>query len=86
MAQQPPIEAAIGARGQGLRFLNGEWNDSISNGQPFTLLWNQSLGRPGGQLGLFKVRYPKDGVVAFDLVSNLTGVYPESHLRHVFTY
>lgn len=73
MAQQPPPDTAIGIHGHGLRFLNEEWNDSISNGQPFTLKWNQSLVKTGAQLGLFKIRYPADGVVVYDLVSNLSG-------------
>ncbi|KAG6008448.1 hypothetical protein E4U21_004470 [Claviceps maximensis] len=73
MAQQPPVDFAIGAHDHGLRFLNEQWNDSISNGQPFILKWNQSLAKSSPRLGLFKIRYPKDGIVAFDMVSNLTG-------------
>ncbi|KAG6014003.1 hypothetical protein E4U43_007014 [Claviceps pusilla] len=73
MAQPSPVDIANGPEGHGLRFLNEEWNDSISNGQPFTLKWNLLVGRPGPQLGLFKVRYPQNGIVVFDLVSNLTG-------------
>lgn len=62
--------------GIGLRFLNEEWNDSISNGHPFTIQWNESLDRTQApELGLFKITYPKDGVIAYELVSNLTGVY-----------
>ncbi|KAG5939125.1 hypothetical protein E4U53_007871 [Claviceps sorghi] len=71
MAQQMPVDAAIGAHGHGLRFLNEEWNGSISIGQPFVLKWNRSLEKPGPQLALFKVRYPEDGIVVYDLVSNL---------------
>lgn len=60
--------------GIGLRFLNEEWNDSISNDHPFTIQWNESLdGAP--ELGLFKITYPKDGVIAYELVSNLTSMY-----------
>ena len=76
MAQQPAAAAASNVYGHGLRFLNDEWNDSISNGDPFTLRWNQSLVKAGSELGLFKVTYPEDedGVVVYDLISNLTGV------------
>ncbi|PNP58832.1 hypothetical protein THARTR1_01080 [Trichoderma harzianum] len=60
--------------GIGLRFLNEEWNDSISNDHPFTIQWNESLdGTQAPELGLFKITYPKDGVIAYELVSNLTG-------------
>ncbi|KAG5977556.1 hypothetical protein E4U55_006669 [Claviceps digitariae] len=73
MVQGPPAESTIGDDGHGLRFLNGEWNDSISNGQPFILTWNLPMGKPGPQLDLFRIRYPKDGIMVFDLVLNLTG-------------
>ncbi|KAM0264150.1 hypothetical protein ACHAQJ_000896 [Trichoderma viride] len=62
--------------GIGLRFLNEEWNDSISSGHPFTIRWNESLDETRApELGLFKITYPKNGVVVYELVSNLTGVY-----------
>ncbi|TWU71495.1 hypothetical protein ED733_001650 [Metarhizium rileyi] len=64
--------AAYSFNGHGLRFLNEDWNDSISNGSPFTLTWNQSLIKAGAELGLFKVTYPANGVVVYDLVANLT--------------
>ncbi|KAG8422885.1 hypothetical protein J3459_009979 [Metarhizium acridum] len=73
MAHQPAAAAvAYGVNGHGLRFLNEDWNDSISNGNLFTLTWNQSLVKAGAELGLFKVTYPADGVVVYDLVANLT--------------
>ncbi|KHO00271.1 uncharacterized protein MAM_02194 [Metarhizium album ARSEF 1941] len=73
MAHQPAAAAvAYGVNGHGLRFLNEDWNDSISNGNPFTLTWNQSLLKAGAELALFKVAYPADGVVVYDLVANLT--------------
>ncbi|KAL7948455.1 hypothetical protein V8C42DRAFT_314505 [Trichoderma barbatum] len=59
--------------GIGLRFLNEEWNDSISNGHPFTIQWNESLDEAQApELGLFKITYPRDGVAVYELVSNLT--------------
>lgn len=60
--------------GFGLRFLNEKWNDSISNGHPFTIRWNKSFDdAPSPELGLFKITYPKNGVAAYELISNLTG-------------
>lgn len=61
------------SEGFGVRFLNEKWNDSISNGHPFTIRWNESLDdalSPG--LGLFKITYPRNGVAAYELISNLT--------------
>ncbi|UKZ82434.1 hypothetical protein TrVFT333_010223 [Trichoderma virens FT-333] len=59
--------------GIGLRFLNEEWNDSISNDHPFAIQWNESLdGTQAPELGLFKITYPRDGIVVYELVSNLT--------------
>lgn len=78
MATLPP-GAGIGApprtdmEDNGLRFINEEWNGSIANSEPFTLKWNESVQEEFGQLKLFKVIYPNNGAVAFELVSNLTG-------------
>ncbi|KAL6901595.1 hypothetical protein GGI43DRAFT_361525 [Trichoderma evansii] len=59
--------------GFGLRFLNEKWNDSISNGHLFTIRWNESLDDAlSPELGLFKITYPKNGVAAYELISNLT--------------
>ena len=77
MAARGPADAAAaagGMGGHGLRFLNDEWNDSISNGDPFTLRWKQTVDKGGSQLSLFKVTYPEDGVIVYELVTNLTGV------------
>lgn len=62
-------------RDRGLRFTNDEWNGSISNGQPVTLRWNESLPIETAQLNLFKVIYPEQGLVMYDMVSNLSGEY-----------
>lgn len=59
----------------GLRFMNDEWNGSIANGQSFKLRWNESIEEGEGDLRLFKILYPEDGVVEFELVSNITGMY-----------
>ena len=66
--------AALGMGGHSLRFLNDDWNESISNGELYTLRWNQSVVKDGSELGLFKVTYPSAGVVVYELVTNLTGV------------
>ncbi|KEY68002.1 hypothetical protein S7711_11472 [Stachybotrys chartarum IBT 7711] len=59
-------------RDRGLRFTNDEWNGSFSNGQPVTLRWNESLPIETAQLNLFKVIYPEQGLVMYDMVSNLS--------------
>lgn len=71
----------------GLRFVNDEWNDSIANGDKFLLKWNASVVGAAAQLGLFKVIYPKDGVVVYEFTTNLTGMLlqpSESHRRFLF--
>lgn len=55
----------------GLRFTNDEWNGSISNGQRIKLRWNESISE--GEMRLFKISYPNDGVVALETISNWTG-------------
>lgn len=52
--------------------MNEDWNESISNGQPFTLRWNESLDGIAAELGVFTVAYPQEGLVVYELVSNLT--------------
>lgn len=59
----------------GLCFTNVEWNGSISNGQPITLRWNESVIE--GEMRLFKISYPDDGVVALEPMSNWTGTFSE---------
>ncbi|EHK45818.1 hypothetical protein TRIATDRAFT_41175 [Trichoderma atroviride IMI 206040] len=73
MNQRPHNFTGATNEGFGLRFLNEKWNDSISNGHPFTIRWNESLDDTlSPELGLFKITYPKNGVAAFELISNLT--------------
>ncbi|KAL7818298.1 hypothetical protein V8C26DRAFT_53253 [Trichoderma gracile] len=73
MSHRPDQLTGPVVEGIGLRFLNEEWNDSISNGHPFTIQWNQSLDEARSpELGLFKITYPRDGDVVYELVSNLT--------------
>lgn len=61
--------------GHGLEFTNDKWNESIANGESFTLYWNQSISDQAAELRLFRILYPEDGVVMFELVSNLTSTY-----------
>ncbi len=61
-----------GGEAHGLRFLNDQWNNTILNGKVFTLQWNASLDLRNSELGLFKVLYPDQGVVVYQLESNLT--------------
>ena len=61
------------AEEHGIRFLNMDWNDSITNGQPFTLTWNRSFMGDSMRLGVFEVKYPRNGLVQYELRTNLTG-------------
>ncbi|PTB64749.1 hypothetical protein BBK36DRAFT_1177319 [Trichoderma citrinoviride] len=73
MSHRPDSLTGPVAEGIGIRFLNEEWNDSISNGHLFTIKWNESLDEARSpELGLFKITYPRDGDVVYELVSNLT--------------
>ncbi|KAF4124424.1 hypothetical protein GMORB2_5090 [Geosmithia morbida] len=56
----------------GLRFTNEEWNGSITNHQAFALTWNESIANDQGNLRLFRIWYPENGVMSFEPVSNLT--------------
>ncbi|KAF7549766.1 hypothetical protein G7Z17_g6160 [Cylindrodendrum hubeiense] len=60
------------SEGHGLRFLNEEWNESISNGELFKLVWNETIDGTDAQLGVFRITYPRDGVKEYELVKNLT--------------
>ncbi|CAG9940490.1 unnamed protein product [Clonostachys rosea f. rosea IK726] len=71
LAQQP--SDLTGVEDRGLRFINEDWNGSISNGIPFTLKWNETIDDEDGELKLYNVSYPQGGGVSFELVSNLTG-------------
>lgn len=74
MAQFPEGPASSGAQNHGLRFMNEDWNESISNGHPFMLKWNESLEGIATELGVFRVAYPQDGMVVYELVSNITSM------------
>ncbi|KAI5467823.1 hypothetical protein BGZ63DRAFT_419502 [Mariannaea sp. PMI_226] len=74
MLNGPGAARPLESDGYGLRFLNEEWNESISNGQPFTLLWNESIDGSRAQLGVFRVTYPDDGLLEYQLVTNLTDI------------
>lgn len=56
---------------RGLHFTNDEWNGSIANGQPIMLRWNESIKE--GEMRLFRVSYPIEGVVALEPMANWTG-------------
>lgn len=73
MSHRPDHLTGPVTEGIGLRFLNEAWNDSISNGHLFAIQWNQVLDEARSpELGLFKITYPRDGDVVYELVSNLT--------------
>lgn len=76
MSHRPDHLTGPVTEGIGLRFLNEAWNDSISNGHLLAIRWNQVLDEARSpELGLFKITYPRDGDVVYELVSNLTGLY-----------
>jgi hypothetical protein len=58
----------------GLQFINEEWNESISNGQQFTVGWNRSLNGEAAELNVYSVTFPKDGLVKYEFSQNLTGM------------
>ncbi len=61
-----------GGQAHGLRFLNDQWNDTISSGSTFMLQWNATVNPRDSELGLFQITYPEEGVVVYQLASNLT--------------
>ncbi|KAI9172314.1 hypothetical protein HJFPF1_01814 [Paramyrothecium foliicola] len=73
MVRDPNVALAWDTEDHGLRFTNRGWNGSIANNEPFALHWNESLGGTA-ELGLFRIVYPKDGLISYELVSNLTGI------------
>lgn len=58
----------------GLRFMNSEWNSSISNGELFHLNWDKGLNGVEADLGLFRVLYLEEGVISYKLALDLTGM------------
>lgn len=78
MAQGPSAPSDTEKENHGLRFTNEDWNGSISNGIPFTIKWNETIDLDQGGLRLFNIQYPREGVMAFELVSNLSGTLPSS--------
>ncbi|KAK5991234.1 hypothetical protein PT974_09512 [Cladobotryum mycophilum] len=87
MEHGPENFTAPTSQGIGLQFLNENWNGSISNGAPFTIRWNQSFRGDAfwPQLGLFKIGYPQDGLIAYELVSNLTASMNNDNASCVWT-
>jgi hypothetical protein len=61
-----------GGQAHGLRFLNDQWNNTIVSGESFMLQWNATVNPRDSELGLFKITYPEDGMVVYQLASNLT--------------
>lgn len=56
----------------GLHFTNDAWNDTILNGNEFILRWNDTIDAKDGILGLFKVTYPREGVVVYEAAQNIS--------------
>lgn len=70
----------FGGREHGQRFTTDKWNDTVINGNEFTLRWNVTVDPRKGFLGLFKITYPNEGVVVYEEVKNITGE-PQFNLR-----
>ncbi|ATY64505.1 Tyrosine--tRNA cytoplasmic [Cordyceps militaris] len=66
----------FGGREHGLHFTNDAWNNTITNGDDFILRWNETIDAKLGTLGLFKVTYPSDGVVVYEVAQNITSLQP----------
>ncbi|KAJ3491729.1 hypothetical protein NLG97_g5546 [Lecanicillium saksenae] len=62
----------VGGREHGLHFTNDAWNNTILNGNEFTLRWNETIDPKKGLLGLFKVTYPSEGVAVYEAVQNMS--------------
>lgn len=65
----------FGGREHGLHFTNDVWNNTITNGDEFILHWNETIDAKLGTLGLFKVTYPSDGVVVYEVAQNITSEF-----------
>lgn len=72
MAGLPWPIADFDAQEHGLHFTNDVWNNTIANGKDFTLRWNQTIDAKKGALSLFKVTYPSEGVVVYEVAQNIT--------------
>lgn len=74
MARAPSSTAvAEPITNNGLRFMNSAWNDTITNGGLFNLNWDQNLHNVDIDLGVFRVFYLDEGIIAYKLAVDLTG-------------
>lgn len=62
----------FGGQENGLQFVNDKWNDTILNGNDFTLKWNRTIDTKKAILGVFRVTYPSQGVVVYESLENIT--------------
>lgn len=62
----------FGGQENGLQFMNDKWNDTILNGNDFTLKWNRTIDTKKAILGVFRVTYPSQGVVVYESLENIT--------------
>ncbi|KAJ4153930.1 hypothetical protein LMH87_010396 [Akanthomyces muscarius] len=65
----------------GLHFTNDAWNDTILNGNEFTLRWNDTIDAKDGILGLFRVTYPREGVVVYEAAQNITNCLQPTYCK-----
>lgn len=59
----------------GLRFMNSAWNDTISNGETFNLNWDKNLHGIDADLGVFRMSYLDEGIIAYKLTVDLSGEF-----------
>jgi hypothetical protein len=74
MARAPSSTAvAEPITNNGLRFMNSAWNGTIANGALFHVNWDKNLHDVEKDLGVFRMSYLDDGIIAYKLAVDLTG-------------
>lgn len=74
MARAPSSTAvAEPITNKGLHFMNSAFNDTIANGEKFHLNWDKNLHGVDTNLGVFRLSYLDEGIIAYKLAYDLTG-------------
>ncbi|KAJ2972716.1 hypothetical protein NQ176_g7000 [Zarea fungicola] len=71
----------FGGQENGLQFMNDKWNDTILNGNDFTLKWNRTIDTKKAILGVFRVTYPSQGVVVYESLENITNCLQPTYCK-----
>lgn len=53
--------------------MNAAFNDTIANGEKFHLNWDKNLHSVDKNLGVFRLSYLDEGIIAYKLAYDLTG-------------